>query len=650
MTLAALDIETCCDVKECEGFGGSSKCLHALDHNRNRITLVGVYAILPETGLTFDVAFDTIEDFKELIDDEDCDFTFIAHNGKFDFKHLIARGIDLTDRWVADTQLLSSIIKHKIPDEWLKDYELQRKEENKKIVGTHRKARKTSLKSLAPYFLDVPRFWEDPSNHDDPEYCLKDCEYTYRLYKLFKVLSTEEEWKFYEETLLPWSKMLMRSELKGIAIDMPELEIATQAAFTKATHLKELLETAWAPGIKAWTDTQIEETCKKYRTMRHRAGDKAGSNADRYERVQDRYRKLRKAALDRLEPFNIDSPTQLLWLLESYLGYDMADFEENSSTAVEVLEVLAGEGKEDIKLLLQYRKQQTLATKFFPGYQEKQYKGVLHGSFNPTGTRTGRLSSSNPNLQQVPSGLHFLFVARPDKKLITLDFSAIEPRIIAYLSEDPVLCEVLAEGVDFHGLTTKIFFNLDCHPSEVKKLYPIERKIGKEVGLSIFYGAGAKRLKRSVQKHGFFWTIEECASMVKEFRASYAGVFDYKKQIDKKLEAGEVIYNLIGRPIYIENADDVYMKGFNTLIQSSASDLLLNSAHKFEKEMEGYSWDAHPLLYVHDELVVEAPADGDRRLKAMKLLEHCMTNYTLTTAHGPVKIEVEGQISDRWEK
>lgn len=112
--LTALDIETCCDVPNCIGFGGSHKCKHALDHNRNRITRIGLW------NPSLSVCFKSVDKLTAFLTERP-DLKFVAHGGKFDFKNLLAKGLDLRSQWKADTLLLSSVLVTKVTDQYLKN-------------------------------------------------------------------------------------------------------------------------------------------------------------------------------------------------------------------------------------------------------------------------------------------------------------------------------------------------------------------------------------------------------------------------------------------------------------------------------------------------------------------------------------------------
>jgi DNA polymerase I-like protein with 3'-5' exonuclease and polymerase domains len=633
MSLIAIDIETAC------ALGCEKECSHALDPHRNSISVVGCFDGVD--GRTFR---DLGALSAYLLARPEAGL--VAHNGKFDFKVLAAHGLDLTDRWTQDTLLMAATYTEKVSSEYLAWYAAERLRRNK-LGAKHREASAHSLKVLAPYFLGVDPFWE-ADNHDNDEYVLKDVTYTYHLaHFLANALSQRGELAFYRDKLFPWTKMLLEMEQRGVALDMKELERSDADARYEAAKAKARLDTLWQ-------DARIEYECRQISALQASYEEKASRAV---ERLKDktkavgtrlRYQAMFEKAKQKVEPLNLDSPVQLSWLLRDHLKLDITDFHGDEGTGKPILQKLATT-RDDIKLFLEYRKQRKLTSAFFPSYREMQHNGTLHCSFNPTGTRTGRLSSSGPNLQQVPGHLHKLVRARPGYKLATYDMSAIEPRLIAYYTQDLRLIDIVNSGADFHGENARIFFGLDCDTSSVKELYPQERKMAKEVGLSLFYGAGSGRLEETSQKYGFHWTRGRCQEVLARFKEHYEGVYEFRDDvIAPVLMSGDAMVNLLGRPFRIDDPTDVHMQGMNTLIQGSASDLVINSAARMTKEFRAQGIDAHVLLLVHDEIVTEIPAD--KEAECVEIITRSMTDYKLPTALGPIKLLVEGKVADKWEK
>lgn len=635
---AALDIETAC------GVGCESRCEHALDSYRNRITVIGV--VYEENGTLVKLTFRDLDNFRSYVNSQP-HLTFVGHGFKFDLRTLVCKGIDLRDRWADDTLLMAATLLEKIPADWMAWYEAERARRNEALPRgvSHRPGSLHSLKCLAPYFLAVRPFWENPACHDNDEYVLQDCEYTLKLAEFIeRKLRTEGGYEFYKEKLLPWTRMLLDSELRGISLDMVALAQAEEKAEKEEAEAKRRLDELWAVEYKAYRTKEEDAVRFRYRLM----ADKALAKAKDKSKAVDRYKALETQALAKVEDLNLDSPSQLSWLLKDRLKLDITDFDGEETTGKAVLQKLAS-NRADIKEFIRYRKARKLSTAFFPSYREMMVDGAIHCSFNSTGTRTGRLSSSTPNLQQVERGLHSIFVARPGYKLATYDMSAIEPRLLAYYTHDLNLWDLLHQGKDFHNYNTAIFFNLNPEEPEFKKKYAVEREVGKEVALALMYGAGVNRLMESAQKRGFVWGKKEAYAKLSRFKEFYEGVYKFREEvINPTLVAGEAVSNLLGRQFRIDDPTEVHMKGLNTLVQGSASDLVIHSAYKMTKMFRSEGIDAHVLLLVHDEIVTEIPVSQETQ--CVDIICDAMTRYDLTTPLGPVALKVEGKVADSWTK
>jgi DNA polymerase I-like protein with 3'-5' exonuclease and polymerase domains len=636
--LVAIDIETAA----APGYEGYEKA--ALDHHRNRITKIAYACEDMTTG-----CFNTVGEFNDWLGRLRCigEPQFIGHNFKFDLKTLITKGAELTlSDYHHDTQLQAVASCDKIPERWLAEYEVKRTACNLKAgQAIHREAGQYSLKTLAPYHLGVEPFWE-VADHANEDYAIKDALYTLKLFQWQqRLLEKNHCQSFYLTKLMPWARMILNAELRGVAIDLDAMRTKYEESAHQVTALKGELEQIWAEPIKLYQQEQIKKLKLRYVKLYQQQAVKKKAG----RKLRERYRKLYEAALPQLEPFNPDSPTQMMWLLKEHFKLNVTTFEGDESTGKSVLKRLASEGRQDLEKFLDYRQHKKLSTSFFPSYFAMQWNGRLHCNFNLNGTRTGRLSSNEPNLQQVPGNLHHLFVAPPGRKLLCYDLSNIEPILIAYATECPMLCEIVLRGRNFHDVNTQVFFELEgVADSEIKVRYARERKVSKELGLLLLYGGGWRRIQESAQKHGFTWTESECKSKYRRFRQTYRAVFNYKQKLDTQLEEGYAVKNLMGRYYKIPNRDDVYMKGFNTFIQGSASDLLLESGRRAWEEYEKQSLDAAPILFVHDELLIDCASEHAERCEAI-LLEKLL-GYTLNTVYGAIQLKAEGGIYDYWKK
>jgi DNA polymerase I-like protein with 3'-5' exonuclease and polymerase domains len=619
--LVALDLETECAVAGCPGYGGSSKCDHALSPWHSRITVVGVY------GETIRKVFRDLGDLRSWLS-ANGSLRFVGHNFKFDLLHLLARDVVIPlESWIGDTQLAAYVLTDKIPDGWLVDYEAKRKQQ----PGKHRQAGKHSLKTLAPYHLGVDPFWET-ENKDDDGYVLRDAEYTYNLFPVLeRRLIKLDQYNFYINKQLPWTKLLLRAEARGVQLDIETMGKMEAEMLVKRDRLKQELDEQWHDGHVISTELKISEIKQKYKTEKGAA-----------------------SAIARIEPgVDYNSPKQMLWLLKEYLGYDCTLIEEKVSdktgkvttegTGAEVLERLANEGKEDVRKFLDYREVNKILTSYFPTYRELQVGGTLHPIFNPDSTVTGRTSSERPNLQQVPSSISRLFTARPGFKIISYDAAAIEPKIICQYTSDPRLYTIISKGDSIHDYNANVYFELggpDFSLKRVKAEYPTHRGAAKEVGLSLFYHAGGRRIRTSFAKWGFHISDFEAKSKHKRFKEEFSHAMSVVREFVDLFEAGEVIPNLFGRPIKIQNPEDAYMKGFNRLVQSSASDLNLEAALRTQNECDTLGLDVHYLGTEHDKNIFEAR--NEHADQAEKILVKHMTGFNLICDLGPIPLEVEG--------
>ncbi len=584
------------------------------------------------------------------------DHNIVGHRTDFDIKFLLVKEwispASLAGRVIHDTRILGSLVKHRVPKEYLERYEVQRKELNKILPKgqSHREGSPLSLKVMAPWYLKVSPFWETPGDHNNEAYNEKDCRYTYQLFnQLAPRLRAEGSWAFYEK-LLEWTKMLREMEMRGICIDMNELDKVEAEYLEKRVHLKNKLDEIWLGARIAHREMAVCELHAHYQAMSQVAQAKAKDK----DKTKLRYDALYEKALAKLPTdINYASPVQMAWLLKDYLGLDIEDMDGEESTGKAVLHRLAAEeGREDIQTFLDWREADKVLTMYVPTYRELQHDSVIHPSFNLTGTRTGRTSSSGPNLQQVPSKLYRLFRPRLGYSFVQYDLSGIEAALIALYSGDKRLYEILEKGESIHDHNAKAMFGLECDVNRVADGYPKERKTVKNIGFACFYGAGWKRISKVFAAGGFPITDQQAKDKLALLKSYYPQVFEFHREITETFERGETVVNLLGRPINLQRHENPYMQGFNTLIQSSASDLNLEACCEFSRN--SYKG-AQPLLVVHDFIMAESPTgpafDGlsIEDVNAGRLRE-LMTRFNLQSVNGPIKLRVEGGVSDGWDK
>lgn len=626
----------------------------ALNPRMNRIDLVGMgFVDRPEISICNE---GEAKDLNVIETEKLC-----GHGFKFDYKTLYAKGFEMDPgRYEHDTLIMAVASTTKVPDSYIDSYETERRRLNEELPNgeDYREASKHGLKVLAPYFLGVSPFWENPATTNDPEYLKKDILYTKGLYEHFtESLKKEGVYNFYLDKLMPWQRMTLQAELDGIRIDLKAMEeLKSQAEAGVLSSLKKLRE-AWGKVEEEWLNLQRATTADTYKQMKLKALEKIDPEKrtpERIQKLENRYKDLETKQIAKIEPFNYASPDQLLWAFKEVLHYPSQDLNGKESTKAEVLELMAADGKEDIKALLEYRANFKLAHSYFPDYQARLTKeNRIHCNFNLNGTRTGRLSCSEPNLQQIPPLLKRVFIPAEGHSFISLDLSSIEPVLIAYYSEDETLCKIFINGGDFHGQCAVDFFcpigilPANLQPKEVKGKFPDIRYAAKQGDLSIFYGSGKKRLFNTLLLNGIKVNEQQCSKMVYRFRDRFKDAWLFKQMLDAELLAGNCIENLLGRKFKIDEPKDVYMKGFNRLIQSSASDLLLQATNDCLKECQELNIPAALRLLVHDNSVLEAPDEYASSVYDL-LMKH-MTKFKLATKWGNIPLNAEGGYGKTWK-
>ncbi len=325
------------------------------------------------------------------------------------------------------------------------------------------------------------------------------------------------------------------------------------------------------------------------------------------------------------KPFNISSPQQLGRILFEDLRLPAPvkyGKGKTISTAADVLDDLAAE-HEIVRKVLEYRQLTKLKGTYvdaLPALIDPQ-TGRLHTSFNQTGAATGRLSSSNPNLQNIPirtelgREIRAAFVPRAGWKLVVADYSQIELRLLAHMSLDPVLVEAFRNGEDIHTRTAAEVMGVP--PLMVT---PEARRKAKAVNFGIVYGISPFGLAAQL---GI--TQGEAQDYIERYFARYAGVRKFIEATKAEVRRTGVTRTLLGRerPIPDINSRNPNARGFaertavNSPLQGTAADLIKLAMVRIDHEMERRGGQAAMLLQVHDELVFEAPPDEAAEIAAL---------------------------------
>jgi DNA polymerase-1 len=346
--------------------------------------------------------------------------------------------------------------------------------------------------------------------------------------------------------------------------------------------------------------------------------------------------------------FNVNSPKQLGDVLFNRLGLPRpfkSGKGKTISTAQDVLEGLAAE-HEIVKLVLEFRQLTKLKSTYIDSLPLLCRNGRLHTSFNQAATATGRLSSTTPNLQNIPirtelgREIRAAFVASEGKLLVGADYSQIELRLLAHYSQDPLLLEAYRTGKDIHTLTAAEVFGVPPMLIDAE-----HRRRAKAVNFGIVYGLSPFGL---AQQLGI--EQKEAKRFIEAYFERYAGVRVF---IDATLEQARrdgFVRNLFGRkrPIPDLLSKNPNLRGFaertavNTPLQGTAADLIKIAMLRLESELRTRGLETEMLLQVHDELVLEAPESEVELVK--QLVKECMEG-----AHElSVPLDVEVSVGKNW--
>ncbi|MEP6517264.1 DNA polymerase I [Microcoleus vaginatus] len=331
--------------------------------------------------------------------------------------------------------------------------------------------------------------------------------------------------------------------------------------------------------------------------------------------------------------FNLGSPKQLSEILLEKIP---DEFQKKSrktktgySTDAAVLDKLQGDHP-IVDDLLEHRTLSKLKSTYVDALPQlvRADTGRVHTDFNQTATGTGRLSSSNPNLQNIPIRTEFsrqirkAFLPEEGWLMVSADYSQIELRILAHLSQEPVLIEAYQNNRDVHTVTAQLLF-------EKEEVTPDERRFGKTINFGVIYGMGAIKFGRSMGK-----TSADGKKFIERFNQRYSKVFEYLEKVKKEAIALGYVTTILGRRRYLKfeseslldlkgrNPQDIHSDRLksvsrddaqslraaaNAPIQGSSADIIKLAMIEVHKILQNYQ--ARLLLQVHDELIFEVPPD-----------------------------------------
>ena len=345
--------------------------------------------------------------------------------------------------------------------------------------------------------------------------------------------------------------------------------------------------------------------------------------------------------------FNLNSPKQLGEALFIKLGLPAGKKTKTGySTNAEVLEKLRYEHPV-VELILEYRTLAKIKSTYCDGLLKVvEEDGRIHSSFNQTETRTGRISSTEPNLQNIPvrtdvgRELRKFFVAKEGCVLVDADYSQIELRVLAHVANDSGMIEAFKENDDIHRNTAAQVFHM---PREI--VTPLMRSRAKAVNFGIIYGIGAFSLAKNIGV-----TRKEAEEYIKTYLDHFSGVRNYMTNVVEHAKETGYVETLFGRRRYLPelSSSNFNLRSFgervamNMPIQGTAADIIkiamIRVVHRLEKE----GLRARLILQVHDELIVEAPEEE------APLVQQLLTEEMEQAIHLSVPMVAEATIGKTW--
>ncbi len=355
------------------------------------------------------------------------------------------------------------------------------------------------------------------------------------------------------------------------------------------------------------------------------------------------------------ERFNIGSPKQLGEILFGRMGLPGGKKTKTGqySTSVQVLEDLAAEGHELPRKIVGWRqltKLKSTYTDALPDYINPSTKRV-HTSYALASTSTGRLSSSEPNLQNIPvrteegRKIRTAFVAEKGNKLISADYSQIELRVLAHMAEIPQLVKAFEDGLDIHAMTASEMFNVP-----IEGMDPMVRRRAKAINFGIIYGISAFGLANQLSI-----PRSEAKDYIDRYFERFPGIRDYMEATKRICKDQGYVETVFGRRAHYPEigSSNPQVRAFNERaainapIQGSAADIIRRAMIRMDAALADAGLSARMLLQVHDELIFET---AEEEVEAtMPVVTKIMEEATLPAIMLKVPLKVDARAADNWE-
>lgn len=622
------------------------------------------------------------------------DVTIIGQNIKFDM-HVMSRvGINIKTKKLFDTMIASWICDENTPNGLKENTELlfgvpqtHFKEVTESVPKSVKKEFGLKANSKAPFSLVLIK--------DGFKYALDDSYYTWNGY-LYWLDRLEEEGMSnnYFKCYVPFIRTLYNLEERGVDIKKEALENMEVNMKKDLEELEFKMYDLVGAKFNAGSSQQLAELLFGW---------------EKPDTVDKKTGKIKPANRNQV-------------LLDLSYNFKPIEYTDSGtpSTGGNVLFKLSKQvfkrdkhkqkGVELCKTLSEYKKLSKLYSAFVLGLSKHLYDdNRLHPNFNIIGTDSGRISCSNPNLQQLPKAdeedeyqIRSLFIGgeyyadksgnyvcelkdyetingyakgslvKKRKKIVALDFCNLEMRVLAHFSKDENLLNMFANNADTHGSTAVNMFELDCSPEEVKKLYPHLRQAAKVINFLLMYGGSAPTLyenlrddpwspidlgdKEYLEKYKCKNGVEVAQNYIDKYFASYKGVAKFIKDQKRYAHRHEFVYTLLKRKRRLPdiNSPNYKIKSYcerlsvNSCIQGSAADLTMNAQNKVDRDPWYVEHGVLMLLQVHDEIVFECPEEFID--ECIKKTSHYMAFPFGDNVHLNLPLEVDADSGDSYQE
>ncbi|MFN5569090.1 MAG: DNA polymerase I [Bradyrhizobium sp.] len=356
------------------------------------------------------------------------------------------------------------------------------------------------------------------------------------------------------------------------------------------------------------------------------------------------------------EPINVGSPKQIGDILFGKMGLPGGTKTKTGawSTSASILDDLAEQGNDFARKILEWRQVSKLKSTYtdaLPTYVNPQSQRV-HTTYALAATTTGRLSSNEPNLQNIPvrtedgRKIRRAFIATPGHKLVSADYSQIELRLLAEIADIPVLKQAFKDGLDIHAMTASEMFGVPIKdmPSEV-------RRRAKAINFGIIYGISAFGLANQL---GI--AREEASAYIKRYFERFPGIRAYMDETREFCRKHGYVTTLFGRKCHYPEikASNASVRAFNeraainARLQGTAADIIRRAMTRVEDALAEKKLSAQMLLQVHDELIFEVP--DDEVAATLPVVQHVMQDAPFPAVLLSVPLHVDARAADNWDE